>query len=205
MERIEAVIFDWGGVLIDDPAPELMRRCAEALGVEVSEYVQAHAKHSEAFQKGEVSEEMFWLRVCNELNRPAAGVASVWGEAFYAIHAPREAVFALIGRLRDAGVKVAILSNAEAPAIEMSHEPRYGVFDAIVLSCLLGTAKPEREIYETAAARLQVHPQRCVFIDDKQAFVDGAVAVGMKAILYQDLAQVEKALKGLGVPVRGER
>ncbi len=50
--RIEAVLFDWGGVLIENPAPGLMEYCAKALGVSVEDYVRVHNVHGEAFQKG---------------------------------------------------------------------------------------------------------------------------------------------------------
>ena len=59
MECIEAVIFDWGGVLIADPAPGLMRYCTQHLGVTVEDYTAAHNRHSEPFQKGLISEEVF--------------------------------------------------------------------------------------------------------------------------------------------------
>lgn len=205
MERIEAVIFDWGGVLADNPAPQLMVYCAEALGVPVETYTTVHDKHSEPYQKGQIAEAVFWQRVCGELDRPLPRVASLWGEALGKILTPREAVFGLVGRLRGEGVKVAILSNAEAPAIEISHERRYRIFDVVVISCAVGVAKPEREIYEITAGRLGIAPQRCVFIDDKKAFVDGAVAFGMKGILYETFEQVEEDLENLGVPARKGR
>ncbi len=205
MERIEAVIFDWGGVLADNPAPQLMAYCAEALEVPVETYTSVHDKYSEPFQKGQIAETVFWQRVCGELDRPLPQVASLWADALGTILTPREAVFRLVGRLRDAGLKVAILSNAEAPAVEISHQPRYRVFDVVVLSCVVGAAKPEREIYEITAARLRTAAQRCVFIDDRQAFVDGAVTASMQAILYESLEQIERALESLGVPVCEER
>lgn len=205
MEPIEAVIFDWGGVLIDNPAQELGQYCAQALRADVQDYVRAHSRHGDAFQKGQIPEATFWQRVCAELDRPVPQIASLWGEALRAVHAPREAVFQLVRRLRNAGIKVAILSNTEAPAIELSREPRYRVFDVVVLSCAAGIAKPAPEIYRTAAAELQTAPQRCAFIDDRQDFVDGAAAVGMKAILYRSLEQVEGKLEDLGLPVREAR
>jgi putative hydrolase of the HAD superfamily len=205
MDRIEAVILDWGGVLADNPAPQLMAYCAEALEVPVETYTTAHDKHSEPFQKGQIAEAVFWQRVCGELDRPLPHVASLWGQALGKILTPREAVFGLVGRLRDAGLKVAILSNTEAPAIELSYQPRYHIFDVVVLSCAVGAAKPEREIYEITAARLGTASQRCVFIDDRQAFVDGAVAVGMKGILYETFERVEAELESLGVPARKVR
>ena len=70
MEKIKAVIFDWGGVLIDDPRPALMQYCAEAFNVPVNIYTQTHDKFLEDFQKGLISEESFWEKICKELKKP---------------------------------------------------------------------------------------------------------------------------------------
>jgi putative hydrolase of the HAD superfamily len=199
MERIEAIVFDWGGVLIDNPAPGLMAYCAEALAVSVVDYQQAHNRHGEPFQKGLVPESAFWQRVCTDLKRPMPNVASLWGQAFRAVYSPKREVFDWAGQLRKQGYKTALLSNTEQPAMEFFLELRYHVFDAAIFSCNEGTLKPERKIYETAARRLGVSPSRCAFIDDKQLFVDGAIRAGMRAVLYEDLGQVKRVLAPLGV------
>ena len=100
---IEAVLLDWGGVLIDDPAPGLLDYCAKALGIPVPHYTQAHNKHAGLFQRGLVAEEVFWQKVCAELDRPMPPQPSLWGEAFRAVYAPREEVFALSRRVRERG------------------------------------------------------------------------------------------------------
>ena len=48
---IKAVIFDWGGVLIDNPALGLVAYCAEHLGVSEATFAEAHKKFEPAFQK----------------------------------------------------------------------------------------------------------------------------------------------------------
>lgn len=199
MERIEAVLFDWGGVLIDDPAPGLMAHCAKALDVSVEDYVAVHKRHGLPFQKGQIPEAEFWRRVCNDLGRSTPQVASLWGQAFWAVYSPRQEVFALAGRLRAAGCKTALLSNTEAAAMEFFGQLHYDMFDTLVFSCAEGVCKPERQIYEVAAGKLGKTPAQCAFIDDRQAFVDGAVEAGMKGILYEDCEQVRQALRQLDV------
>ena len=63
MNTISTVIFDWGGVVINDPAPGLMRYCAQALGVSEDAYTQVHRQISEPFQRGLISESQFWQAV----------------------------------------------------------------------------------------------------------------------------------------------
>jgi len=202
MERIAAILFDWGGVLIDDPGPGLMAYCAEALDVSVDDYIAAHKRHGDPFQKGQIPEGEFWRRVCGDLKRPTPDGGALWGQAFRAVYSPRPAVFDLSSRLRAPGYKTALLSNTEVAAMELFAELGYDVFDATVFSCAEGICKPERQIYEIAAQKLEVTPAQCVFIDDKQKFIDGAIAAGMQGILYEDFGQVCRALSDLGVEAR---
>jgi len=199
VKMIEAVLFDWGGVLIDDPAPGLMDYCAKALGVPEEDYTRVHNQYAEEFQKGLIEEAVFWQRVCDGLHLPLPRQASLWGEAFRAVYAPREAVFALAGRLREAGYKTSLLSNTEKPAMEFFLGLGYNVFDALTFSCAEGAAKPEPEIYEMAARKLAAAPSRCVLIDDRLDFVARARSAGMNAIMYRNLEQVTQELATLGV------
>ncbi len=200
--RIEAILFDWGGVLIDNPAPGLMSYCAETLGVSVADYTRAHNACGEGFQKGSISEEAFWRRVCERLGCPTPKQASLWGRAFREIYSPREEVFALARRLRQRGYKTSLLSNTEAPAMEFFLELRYDAFDAATFSCAEGVAKPERAIYEVAAGKLGAAMAECVLLDDRIDFVEGARAAGMKGIVYESLDQVTRDLAAMGVCVK---
>jgi putative hydrolase of the HAD superfamily len=201
MGPIEAVIFDWGGVLIENPAPALMRYAAETLGVDVPAYLTVHNKHGEAFQKGHIEEAMFWQRVCGDLDRPVPQVPSLWGDAYRASYAARAEVFNLAMRLREHGYKTALLTNTEPPVMQFWHEQKYDMFDALVFSCAEGSCKPQAEIYHIAAERLGIPVERCVLIDDKHDSIDGATEVGMNGIVYESLEQVEEALQELGVSI----
>jgi FMN phosphatase YigB (HAD superfamily) len=194
---IQAVLFDWGGVLIENPAPGLMDYCARALGVAVDDYVRVHNAHGEAFQKGLIPEEVFWQRVCHDLNRAVPQQSSLWGEAFRAVYRPRDDVFALARRLREENCKTSLLSNTEAPAMQFFLELGYGMFDALTFSCAEGVAKPQREIYEIAARKLRMAPARCVLLDDRLDFVEGARKAGMQGIVYESLPQAEQELAEL--------
>ncbi len=200
MTVIEAVLFDWGGVLIDDPAPGLMDYCANVLDVPVDDYVRVHNVHGEAFQKGSIAEEVFWRRVCGDLDRPVPRQASLWGDAFRAVYRPREEVFALVRRLHEGGLRTSLLSNTEVPAMEFFLELDYDMFDALTFSCAERVSKPQRAIYQAAAGKLRAPSAQCVLIDDRLDFIDGARHAGMKGIVYQSLEQVKKELAGLGMP-----
>jgi putative hydrolase of the HAD superfamily len=198
---IEAVIFDWGGVLIDDPRPVLMQYCPKALGVPEDQYVTAHRKFAADFIKGLISEDVFWAKVCGELNKPRPKARSLWGDAFRAAYSPRPEVFELASRLRKNGYKTALLSNTEVPSVEFFHQLRYDMFDVLVFSCEVGAMKPERKIYEIALAKLGLAAQRCVFIDDRIELINAANGIGLNGIVFRDLEQVKGELVRLGVSI----
>ncbi len=201
MESIKSVIFDWGGVLIDDPAPGLMRYCAEALGVSKENYIKAHSKFAADFQKGLISEDAFWQRICSELNVPKPKAHSLWADAFKTAHVPREDMFSVAARLRNNGYKTALLSNTEAAAMQYFYTFQYNMFDVLVFSCAEGTRKPERKIYELTIERLRSQPGQSVFIDDKPEYINGAEEVGINTILFRNIEQVKKELARLCIKI----
>ncbi len=199
MEAIESVIFDWGGVLIDDPAPGLMQYCAQALAVSKDDYIKAHSKFAAEFQKGSIGEDTFWERICGELDVPKPKVESLWADAFKAVYVPREDMFSLAARLRKNGYKTALLSNTEAAAMRYFYQLQYDMFDVLVFSCAEGTRKPEKKIYELTIQKLGSQPGQSVFIDDKSEYIKGAKEAGLKTILFENVNQFKKALVELGV------
>jgi len=199
MERIESVIFDWGGVLIDDPAPGLMQYCAQALAVSKDDYIKAHSKFTPAFQKDLISEDTFWERICSRLNVPTPKAESLWADAFKAVYVPRKDMFSLAARLRKNGYKTALLSNTEAATMQYFYQLQYDMFDVLVFSCAEGTRKPEKKIYELTIQRLGSQPGQSVFIDDKPEYISGAKEAGLNTILFENINQLKNTLVEIGV------
>ena len=199
MGKIESVIFDWGGVLIDDPRPGLLRYCADAFGVPLEHYTPVHDSFLDGFGKGLISEEEFWQRISRKLGKAAPKAPSLWYEAFSSICVPRLEVFSLASSLRSKGCKTALLSNTELPAVKFFHEMNYDMFNVLVFSCEQGVAKPERRIYEIALEKLGSKAPQSVFIDDRQDYIEGAEEAGLHTILYKSVDQMRRELAGLGV------
>ncbi|MBB5122404.1 HAD family hydrolase [Streptomyces eurocidicus] len=72
--------------------------------------------------------------------------------------------------------------------------------DHVVSSARVGVAKPDRRIYEMAAARAGVSPDRCLFVDDARENVAAAVALGMTGVHYREPADLRRALAVLTPP-----
>jgi HAD superfamily hydrolase (TIGR01509 family) len=100
---------------------------------------------------------------------------------------------ALALRLRPA-YRTAILSNADLSLRGRLRELGiHDLFDTVASSAEEGVAKPETEIYRRAATRIGLSPDACVVVDDADANVRAAEAVGMRGLVFrvdrgQDLA-----------------
>jgi HAD superfamily hydrolase (TIGR01509 family) len=105
-------------------------------------------------------------------------------------------MFSLASRLRRAGCKTAILSNTEMPVVEIINKQKYDAFDVTVLSCLEGTAKPGRKIYDLTLDRLGIPAGQTLFIDDKPENIDGAKQVGLQTILFRNTENFKKDIAG---------
>src|SRR5262249_58669919 len=75
--------------------------------------------------------------------------------------------------------------------IEKFHLADY--FTAFFSSCLLGTMKPDSEIYRKALQITQRCPDECILIDDRQANLEPAQHLGMNTIHYQDAHQLRQS------------
>jgi epoxide hydrolase-like predicted phosphatase len=198
---IKAVIFDWGGVLIDNPVPGIIAYCAKTLGTSDAEFRKALQKFEAPFVKGDISEDVFWERICPELNVQKPTVRSLWGEAFRKLYSPRKEVFSLVSSLRKNGYRTGFLSNCEASAMEYFYEQGYDMFDTLVFSCAEGTMKPEKRIYELILERIALQPKDVVFIDDRGEYINGAKEVGINTILFRDINQIKKELASFSVRI----
>lgn len=199
---IRAVVFDWGGVLIEDPAPGLVATCARHLGITEETMRKALDQYGPDFQRGRLAEGEFWECVCSASSCTRPTLPSLWGVAFQEVYRPRPAMFDLAESLRGLGVKTALLSNTEKAARDFFHTLAYDMFDARVFSCDEGVIKPEAAIYHRVLNELQVPPEQAVFIDDRIDYVEGARGIGMEALQFESVADCLLRLQDLGVDLR---
>lgn len=94
----------------------------------------------------------------------------------------------VVKKLKAMGIKVAIVTNitpdllesqkAKVKALGIAH-----LFDAVIYSAEFGIHKPDRRIFDHAAAILGVPNDQCVFVgDDPNSDIAGALGAEMEAV-----------------------
>ena len=94
----------------------------------------------------------------------------------------------ILQKLKSHGIKLAIVTNITPELLE--HQKKkvaaLGIahfFDAIVYSAEFGVHKPDRRIFDHAAAMLGVPNEQCLFVgDDPESDISGALGAGMEAV-----------------------
>jgi putative hydrolase of the HAD superfamily len=200
---IRAVIFDIGGVLEYTSARAAWQEnWAARLGLTGPQMTQRLTPLARAGNIGEISLAEFERRFAAEfgLDEPAlaAFMAELWAEYLGTLNTELAAWF---GALRPR-YKTGILSNSFAGARERE-QAAYGfedLCDVIVYSHEEGLEKPDPRFYRIVTGRLGIEPEEAVFLDDWPVAVDGARAVGMRAVLFehneQAIADLEAWLRG---------
>ena len=111
----------------------------------------------------------------------------------------------VVAGLRRCGVGCHLATNQEAiRAAYMSEQLDYRqLFDREFYSCRLGSAKPDAAYFRTLLARLELPPEAALFLDDNEANVASARAVGLHAehfLIAAGPSQLEQILASYGLP-----
>lgn len=191
---ITAVVFDYGGVLTEPPfegfrviAEEAGAPLEEVLGMFVTDYesegASAHPWHR--LERGEISLAALdgWGREYGRdrgwnlrLSRLVELISNL---------AIRPEMLALVRSLRREGYRTALVTNnaRELDPIWRAQMPVDELFDVVIASCDVGLRKPDKRIYQLVLERLGgLEPHRAAMVDDMDANLLGAAALGMHTI-----------------------
>ncbi|MCB8967866.1 MAG: HAD family phosphatase [Ardenticatenaceae bacterium] len=202
---IQAVIFDFGGVLVRTPDRSSRKQWEDKLGLAEweSEQIVFNSEMGIKAQCGEVSDAALWQWVGARLALSADELAA-FQEAFWAGDVLDTALIDAIRGLRPF-YQTAIISNAADGLRQALHTtyPIADAFDLIVVSAEEKVMKPKPDIYLRTLERLGRQPEEAVFIDDFAHNIAAARQLGMAAIHYQPGTDMKAELAALGVTAQG--
>jgi len=201
---IEAVIFDFGGVLTSSPFEAFARFEAErGLPADIIRRTNA-ANHLEnawaKFERAEVDIETFDRLFAAE---SLALGAEVRGRDVLPLLAgdlrPEmvEALKRIKARLKTGCITNNLPANAigSAAGRMLYLAEVMALFDHVIESAKIGLRKPDRRIYEMMIKALGVDPQHCVYLDDLGVNLKPAREMGMTTIKVASAAQALAALE----------
>lgn len=199
MSQIRALIFDAGGVLVRHEDLTLHRKWEARLPLTDSTLFKAvyWTEASVQASLGIISHEEAWRDVALRFHLDDAALAELC-EDFYAGGRRNDQLVQFIQSLRPR-YQVAVLSDAWLSArrafTDTYHFPTFT--DLIVISAEESLMKPDERIFRRTTERLGVQPEETIFVDDTPRNVEGARAIGMKGVLFQDTPQVMREIRSI--------
>jgi len=111
----------------------------------------------------------------------------------------RPDVVTTINELREVGYFVGVATNQESRRAKYLRDAMgfEKLFDQCFISSDIGHMKPQPEYFEVITNHLDFAPQRIIFIDDQQNYLDAAAACGWRTILFNDAQEARGKLESL--------
>ena len=200
----KAVVFDLGGVLVDLHAAEARQELIRSYGIlperfdrlTRSCFTSSRRSITELAMIGKASTSEYLTGFCRACRRKE--LEGIRNNRLSVIGSENAEVFEIAHRLREKGVTCCILSNT----IELHWErlgskrdyPSLKSFDHVFASHLIGRAKPMKNAFSAVATALGLRMSECLLVDDTLMNVNGARAVGWRAIRFTDADSLQRSL-----------
>lgn len=194
MQKIEAVIFDLGGVILDIDY-NLTRKAFEKVGAENFNEMYSQASADRLFRNletGNIKEANFYAEFneCTGLSLKPDQINEAWNAMLLTF---REDSLLFLNSIKSK-YRLFLLSNTNEIHYNMFNKIYYQkkrakafefFFEKAYYSFEIGMRKPDNDIYEYVLKTNNLKPSSTIFIDDSLQNVNTAKILGMQTILLE--------------------
>lgn len=199
---VEAVILDYGEVLCHRPSLREVDELATVFGLTAESFRERWDRSRPPYDRAQITPETYWLQFAAEAN------ASISDKQIEQLRRSEVAMWSNVNpamvrwsrQLNDAGIKTALLSNMHADLVK--HVRTFDWvqrFTVTTFSAEVGVVKPDAAIYEHTLRELGTPANRTVFVDDREPNIRAARSLGIRAIQFQSIEQLNNDLSGLSL------
>jgi len=197
---VDALLFDLGGVVIDIDFGRAFASWAAAAQLPV-ETIRSRFSFDAAYERherGEITGADYFTALRSSLGIELSDAALALGwNAIYVDEVP--GIRALLQRLAGRLPLYAFTNS------NVTHQAFWTVryadllqpFRKVFISSEMGLRKPEPPAFEAIASEIGVPLERILFFDDTRVNVEGALAIGVQAVLVRSIDDVKKAVAEL--------
>ena len=198
--KIQAILFDFGGVIAEEGFQQGLYAIADRFGLDQKRFFHLanEAVYASGYVIGTGSEKDYWNEV-----REHSGIIATDEELRQEILSrfiPRQWLLDIIDGINQQGITTAILSDQSDWLDQLDgryHFSQY--FDAVFNSFHLGKTKRDPMIFTDTLQALKVNGTETLFVDDNIGHIDRASAAGLQTHHFNGRDRFMKKLKELGL------
>lgn len=197
-DMIKAIIFDYGGVLsLNWSIRSFAKDRAEKFNKDPLKSEILISKNWKKARVNKINSKLFWKNMAEFLETDEQKLKKYFID-YYKIN---KKVLNLIKILKK-GYKVALLTNFIDDLDRIIKKSKLReIFDVIITSYETKIAKPDIRIFKQTVNELKIKPEECIFIDNMEKNVHSAKKLGMKTILFKNVRQLKRDLRGFGIDI----
>ena len=207
--KVEAILFDYGNVLLLDPFPDIINNnvrkfndilrkfdCIVSDNQLISSWNKANRDVHYPFISHFYQEMPIVLRAleylgsCTQLDEMARSMLSLYRRLFIEFLSEtvsKHKLVEVLSKLKTMGIKLGVISNERKEALSLAL--RYlcidEIFDLVLSSEEIGVEKPDLTIFKFALNRLRLEPKYVAYVGDEPVRdIAPAKSLGMVAILF---------------------
>ena len=198
----KGLLVDFGGVLTTNVFEAFAGFC-EREGLSHDHVRNAFRENEVArmllfeLELGRIPQDVFEVRFAEALGLDPERGPGIVDRLWQDLGTDEKMIEAVAG-FRARGVRTGLVSNSWGTALEYEQQLMDRLFDAKVISHLVGLRKPDEEIYRHAAEAIGLPPEELVFIDDLPGNLKPARAMGMATVHHRtaedSIPQLEELL-----------
>jgi len=200
-----ACIFDLDGVIVDTAKYHYLawKKLAGLLNINFTEKDNERLKGVSRIASLDIILEIGGLTIKDSMKEEYANLKNNWYLEYINTMTPAEILpgsLEFISELKNAGIKTALGSASKNTPLILGRLGIGNLFDAVVDGNIVSRAKPDPEVFVTAAQMLGVQPAECVVFEDATAGIEAALKAGMIAVGIGSadiLAEAQSVVSGL--------
>lgn len=193
---IKAIFFDTAGVLLKEGFTVGIREYEERYSIPAGQlYKAAHDfQYWKDFTLGKISEKQYWEKVSE--NFPGKLNIKEARELIFKNFYAQKNVISCARELKSSNFIIGVVTNNPKEWFEYLFK-KYGIMDIFTIkavSSYIHIRKPDVKIFQYALQEAGVKGPEAIYIDDSPRKVQGAEALGMKIIIYDNFPDFKDQL-----------
>ena len=199
-KRPEALILDFGEVLVTAQPPESVERMASIAHLPLDDFRAGYWRHRDAYDAGLPAAD-YWRLVLDGRPPSSAQIADLIDADGVSWTNYREDVWAIAAAFKARGGRTAILSNGVPEIIGRVRDerPLDRYFDVVIVSCEVGCAKPSPDIYRICIDRVGMPAASALFVDDRLVNLAAAEEAGLRTLHFTGDGSVAELKRAVGL------